>query len=248
MDNNFSLQGKNILITGASSGIGRASAELFSKSGATLFLSGRNEARLAETVSMCSGKAVAIASDLSNEEGVSKLVSAIDTPLDGVFLCAGIDCVKLLKFSSDEDLQNIFNSNYFSAVRLIRELVKAKKIAKGASIVLTASVAGALASFGKFLYGGSKAALIELAKDLAVEFAPRKIRVNSIAPGLISTPMTESFINGEPDLVTVDKRKYLLGYGEPIDVACAAQYLLSDAARWVTGINLVVDGGYTCFK
>ncbi len=248
MANAFSLSEKKILITGASSGIGLASADLFSKSGASLFLNGRNQNRLKAAAAMCSGPALALPSDISNLTGVRELVDSIDSPLDGIFMCAGITINSLIKFSNESDIEKIFDTNCFSAMRILRELITAKKLKRGASIVITASVAGVLANPGHFLYGSSKAALIEFAKEAAVELAPRKIRVNTISPGLVDTPMTAEFINSEPELCAADKRKYLLGYGEACDVAYAAQYLLSDASRWVTGTNLIIDGGYTCHK
>ncbi len=248
MANAFSLSGKKILITGASSGIGLASAEMFSKDGASLVLNGRNRDRLNKILAICSKSADVVSSDISALSGVQDLVNAVVSPLDGVFMCAGITINSLIKFSSESDIGKIFDTNCFSCIRLLRELLTAKKLSRGAAVVITASVAGMLASPARSLYGSSKAALIEFARNAAVELAPRNIRVNTISPGLVNTPMTTEFVNSEPELCEADRRKYLLGYGEPSDVAYAAQYLLSDASRWITGINLIVDGGYTCHK
>lgn len=246
MDTAFSLKGKTILVTGASSGIGRACAICFAESGAKVLLSGRSEERLAEVQALCPGS-VSLPGDLSASDGTAKLAASMES-VDGFLHAVGVSRQMPIRFSTDEDLNFIMDANYFSGVRLTRDIMKLKKINKGGSVVYIASISGMLSCIGQFMYGSSKAAMIEFARDMAVEFAPRKIRANAISPGMVRTPMTEDFIKDSPDLYQADLKKYLLGYGDVSDVANAAQYLLSDASKWVTGTNLVVDGGYVCQK
>lgn len=246
MSSIFSLEGKKLLVTGASSGIGKAVAQQCAAAGASCILSARNQSRLTETQqSLGEGNHESIIADLSTEVGVSKLIDTLPQ-LDGVVCCAGIVETKLLKFCEKTDLDNLFNTNAFSVIRIVRELVQKKKLNKGASIVIISSISGVRCGYlGGSIYGATKGALEGFIKAVALELAPRKIRVNSIMPGMVETNlMSDSQINTE-QLLT-DMQKYpLKRYGKPEEVGYAAIYLLSDATVWMTGSSLLIDGGYT---
>lgn len=244
--NPFSLEGKTIFITGASSGIGREISIQCSKMGANLILSGRNEDRLNETVSMLEGDNHSyIIADLTNEEDIKQLVKSLPL-LDGAVLCAGKSGTVPVLFATPEKFQDIFNINFFSPIELLRLIVKSKKMKKESSVVNIVSIGGTYRfTPGNSIYGASKAAYNSMVKFLALEFAPKRIRVNGICPGMVETPLIK------PNAITqeqldIDKEKYLLKrYGKPEDVAYCAIYLLSDAASWVTGQSIIIDGGIT---
>ena len=246
MDAAFSLEGKKILVTGAGSGIGRECAIRLAASGAEVFLNGRNSARLEEVSKLCSNSRIVVA-DLINAEDRKRLVDSIDK-LDGIAMCAGVGGYSLLKFAKDDDIDPIMDTNVGATIKLVRDIVQKKILNKGASLVCVASVAGMISRPGQFAYGTSKAALINFCRDIAVDLAPRGIRVNSVSPGFVKTPMNLEFMKNEPLLCAADEKKYLLGHGEPADVANAIHFLLSAAAAWITGTNLVIDGGYVCHK
>jgi len=246
--NPFSLEGKKILVTGASSGIGRGIAIECSRMGASVVISGRNQARLEETFSMmehdCDHKMVI--ADLSSEEGVFALVDGIGDSLDGVVLCAGFTIVKPFKFVSNKDLNAIMSVNYNAPVLLTQRLIKKKKINKNASVVFISSVSGVYVSApAGALYSGSKGAVNGIAKAMAIDLSSRGIRVNCVNPGMVDTNI---FAKGDitQEQLEEDVKNYPLGrYGKPEDIAYAVIYLLSDASQWVTGTNLKIDGGLT---
>lgn len=245
--NPFLLEGKKIFITGASSGIGRSIAIECSKMGASLVITGRNQNKLLETY-----KSLANTSehehqfaDLSNENELVDLVCKL--PLfDGVVFCAGIVKDILTKFSDKADVENIFSINTFAPIYITQQLLHQKKIKNYGSIVFISSVSGTSCGYiGGGIYGSSKAALLGFIKGLALEVAPRQIRVNSISPGMIETDLLKS-TSLTLEQITKDKENYpLKRYGSPEDVAYATIFLLADASGWMTGTNLVVDGGYT---
>lgn len=242
--NPFSLEGKKILITGASSGIGKAIAIECSKMGAELIITGRNEQRLLETYNQLSGEGHQhIIADLTIEDERSNLVSHIDR-LDGLVLCAGISVISLLKMATPAKIETVFRTNFLSLVELTRLLHKGKKLNDYASVVTLSSVSYcSTLSLGYGIYGASKAALSIWMKYLAKEIANRKIRVNCIVPGMIETPLIEN-PSLSPEDLTKDMEQYpLKRYGKPEEVAYAAIYLLSDATLWVTGTDLIIDGG-----
>ena len=246
MQNPFSLEGKTILITGASSGIGKAVAQECAAAGATCILTARNEVRLSATLSCLDGEGHQyILADLSKLESIESIVEQLPK-LDGVVSCAGIVETKMLKFTEEEDLLRLFNTNAFSSIRLIRTLVQQKKLKKEASIVIISSISGVRCGYlGGSIYGATKGALEGFTKATALELAPQKIRVNTITPGMVETSLLkDSEIDSE--LLEADKQKYpLKRYGNPEEVGYSAVYLLSDATKWMTGTSLLIDGGYT---
>jgi NAD(P)-dependent dehydrogenase (short-subunit alcohol dehydrogenase family) len=241
----FSLKSKTILVTGASSGIGRSIAISCSKLGANLIILGRNEGRLNDTFMQLMGNENrSIPVDLNQAELVLNSVSSLPT-LDGVVYCAGIQKSSPTKNIEEAEFREIIETNLFSTTRLNTALLQAKKINKNASLVFISSVAsGVVAEVGNAMYSASKGALTAFAKVLALELASRKIRVNCILPAMVKTNLLES-ISVDKEQIEQDEKRYPLGYGEPQDVAYAAIYLLSDASKWVTGTNLLLDGGLT---
>lgn len=242
----FSVEGKTVFITGASSGIGACCAEVFARGGANVLVSGRDKERLAEVAQKCGANARIFECELNDAEQVSALAENLPA-FDGAVFCAGMDFRVPLRFASDAELENVMQTNLVSTMRLVRGLIKRRKVNKGGSLVFMSSVAGAFADVGHCLYGVSKAAVAALARELAVELAPRGIRANSLSPAMVKTPMTAAFF-ADARAAEADSKKYLLGGGDVKSVANAAQFLLSDASAWITGVNLPVDGGYSCWK
>ena len=245
-DSIFALEGRTVLVTGASSGIGRRCALDLASAGASLVLTGRDGGRLGDVAAACPGARCVVA-DVSTEEGRRDLLAGFDS-VDGAVFAAGIGDKSMLKFASDAHIDSVIQTNLVSVMKLMRDMSKQRRLAKGASVVCIASVAGIVASPAHFAYGTSKAALIGFCRDMAVDLAPRGIRVNSVSPGFVNTPMNEEFMRNEPELCGADEKKYLLGHGRPEDVSNAVRFLLSGASSWITGTNLVVDGGYSCQK
>lgn len=244
--NPYSLQGKKILVTGASSGIGRSTAIECSKLGATVIVTGRNEERLKATYDELEGEEHAmIVADLTEEEAMKSLVKGIDV-LDGVVLCAGISNTIPVQFSTKKKFDELFATNFFATAELLRLLVKGKKMSKESSVVALSSIGGTYSfGVGNGIYGASKAALSSWMKFAALELAPKKIRVNCVCPGMTRTSMITSDKFTEEQLAA-DEARYPIGrYGNPEEIAWAAIYLLSDAAKWITGTDIVIDGGIT---
>ena len=214
--------------------------------GATCIITARNEERLSVTLSCLEGEGhQTMLADLSNIESIETIVEQLPK-LDGVVSCAGIVETKMLKFTEDEDLLHLFNTNAFSSIRLIRTLVQQKKLKKEASIVIISSISGVKCGYiGGSLYGASKGALEGFTKATALELAPQKIRINTITPGMVETSLLkDSAIDSE--LLEADKQKYpLKRYGNPEEVGYSTVFLLSDATKWMTGTSLLIDGGYT---
>jgi NAD(P)-dependent dehydrogenase (short-subunit alcohol dehydrogenase family) len=249
MYNPFSLKGKRIFVTGASSGIGRAIAVECSKMGAELIITARNEERLNETFHLMEQSDLyhkIISGDLLNEDDLRKITGFIPDKLDGIVQCAGFTISKPFKNLSKENLENIMKVNFEAPILLTQQLLKQKKIEKTASIVFISSISGVFCSLiGNGAYSASKGAINGMVKNLAMELAPQSIRVNSVNPGMIHTNILESGVITQAQLQE-DVKKYPLGrYGNPEEVAYAVIYLLSDASKWVTGSNLLIDGGYT---
>lgn len=248
MINPFSLEGKTILVTGSSSGIGRGIAIECSKMGAKVILNGRNVDRLKETLDMMEGEGHQVmAADISNQEEINQLVADVPT-LDGCVLCAGIPQVCPVKHFKRNDIEDILNVNTIAPIMITSGLLKKKKIRKGSSVVLIESISGVfVGTKGDVSYNASKAALNGFLKGSALELAAQGIRINAINPGLVPTNIlnltNEMFAENHHADIMVDSYP-MKRYGTPEDIAYGAIYLLSDASSWVTGTNLVIDGGY----
>lgn len=246
MTNPFSLEGKTILITGAASGIGRATAVQCSVMGAKVILVDLNEQGLKETKALLSFDDTEFrALDLTDLENLIEIVASLPK-LDGVVSNAGIVLSLLAKFSEAKDMERIFKINTFSHINLVQQLITQKKLNKGASIVFTSSMSGVYCGLaGGSLYGATKSAILGYSKALAIELAPRGIRVNTIHPGMVETPLTNSTALSA-ELLAEDAKNYPLGrYGRPEEIAYSIVYLLSDATAWMTGTQLLIDGGYS---
>ena len=247
MANPFTLEGKTILVTGASSGIGRAVSIECSRMGATIILNGRNEERLHETLSKLEGKNhVIIVADLSSQEGIDYLVD--NSPLlNGVVHCAGIPKICAIKHLRRDVLYEIVNTNEIAPILITAGLLKKGKIQKASSVVFIASTTGVLTagSIGDADYAATKGGLAGFSKTAAAELGAQNIRVNTICPGLVETPILSQAAGVSSDDFIMQKllRYRIKRLGTPEDVAYGAIYLLSDASSWITGINLPIDGG-----
>lgn len=241
--NPFTLEGKTILVTGASSGIGRGIAIACSKMGATVIINGRNEQRLAETMTEMQGEEnLSLAADLSDSNSLTGMVSRLPK-LDGIVHCAGIGQRVLCKQLQEADLDTMMDVNFKAPVMLQTEILKQKKINKGASIVFIASIASDSPSIGNAIYSASKGAIISYANCLALELAPRLIRVNCILPAMIWTDLILKGGITEEELKEDEKKYPLKRYGKPEDIANLSIYLLSNAAAWMTGSSIKITGG-----
>ena len=241
--NPFSLNGKTVLITGASSGIGRGIAIACSKMGARLVLNGRNETGLRETHALLSGELHQIAiGDLTDYTILEKMVSSLP-PLDGIVHCAGIGQRVLCKQLNEQDIDLVMDVNFKAPVMLQTELLKTKKMNKKSSIVFISSIASESPTFGNAMYCASKGAINSYANCLAIELAPRQIRVNVIQPAMVWTNLIFKGGITEEDLREDEKKYPLKRYGTPEDVANLAIYLLSDASSWMTGSSIKLTGG-----
>jgi NAD(P)-dependent dehydrogenase (short-subunit alcohol dehydrogenase family) len=243
--NPFNLQNKTILVTGASSGIGRVIAVECSKMGANVVVTGRNEARLLETLSLLqtTGNHNSITADLAVQEGLDALVEQLPF-LDGVVHCAAMLKKLPLKFITEKAWQETMETNLFAPALLSQRLVKKNKLKEASSVVFISSIAATVASFGNISYMASKGAINSLSRGMALELAAKQIRVNTVQPALIQTNLTDKALSEE------DLKNYLLKFplgrfGKPEEVAYAVIYLLSDASQWVTGTSMTIDGGVT---
>ena len=242
MNNLFSLSGKTILVTGASSGIGRGIAVACAGMGAQLILTGRNITRLQETLSALEGEGHSyIVADLTNAPERTALVEQLPA-LHGVVHCAGVGSRVPCKMLTQEDIDHVLKPNTEAPMLLQAELLAEKKIQKESSVVFIASAAATMPSMGNAVYSASKAAIIAYAKCLALELAPRKIRVNCISPTMVWTDLT--LVGATANQLSEAEKLYpLKRYGQPEDIAYLAVYMLSDACTWMTGSNVDITGG-----
>lgn len=251
MGENFSdLKNKTIVVTGASSGIGKEISINCSLKGANLVLIARDENRLKETIKLMKGENHSFYSfDLKDTGGMRSIVSKIiesHGKIDGLVHAAGIESTTPLKVLTTEILEDMFKINVFSAVELTRLFVSKKHFNNGGSVIFLSSVMGTLGERGKIAYCGSKAAIRNMVKPLALELSNRKIRVNSVSPGVVLTEMTgKMFASISKDSVQEIIKKHPLGIGEPRDIAQLCAFLLSNESKWITGSDLVIDGGYS---
>lgn len=249
MYNPFSLEGKTVLVTGASSGIGRGIAIECSKMGAKVVINGRNKERLQKTFDQLEGEGhIQIVADLSKQEDIERLANEVPE-LNGFVNSAGIPKICPVKRIDRQTLEEIMNVNAFGPILLTSQLLRKKKLQKKSSIVLIASISGVcMANTGEGPYAATKAALAGYTKTAAFELAAQGTRVNTICPGLVPTEiltLSNEMFSEDQLKETMYGRYPLKRVGTPEDIANGAIYLLSDASSWVTGINLVIDGGYT---
>lgn len=242
--NPFTLEGKTVLVTGASSGIGRGIAVTCSKMGAAVVLGGRNVKRLNETLSQLEGDGHQLATaDLSDTVQIEDMVGKLPK-LDGIVHCAGIGQRVLCKQLQERDIDDVMDTNFKAPIMLQTEILKQKKINKSASVVFIASIASESPSVGNAIYSASKGAVISYANCLAVELAPRRIRVNCISPAMVWTDLILKGGVTEEELKEDEQKYPLRRYGTPEDIANLAVYMLSDASSWMTGSNIRITGGY----
>lgn len=250
--NPFSLEGKVIVISGAASGIARQCAVDCSRMGARLILLDLNGPGLEETMTMVERPedhyyAEVNLTDYSRvTEAVSEGVAKVGK-INGLLNCAGISTTLPLNSVKDDLLDKFFHVNVYTGYFLTKEVCKRANLSEaGASVVFFSSVAGSFGEAGKSVYGMTKGALLSAAKSLAVELARKNVRVNSISPGVIVTPINQNLPHiADPEKRALLEAQHLLGLGKTTDIANACIYLLSDASRWVTGTNLFVDGGFS---
>lgn len=246
MYNPFTLKGKTVFVSGASSGIGQAVALECSKMGANMCISGRNEERLNTTFSRLEGGGhIQIVADLLTDDGIKSIVKVMP-PLDGIVHCAGIAKPIPFQFSGKELIDEIMGINFNSPALLSQQLLKSKKINKAASIVFISSVSGIFcSSVGGSVYSASKGAVNGLVKGMALDLAPKMIRVNTVVPGMIDTNIYASGTITRDQLKDDMTRYPLKRYGKPEEVAFSVIFLLSDASSWITGSGILIDGGLT---
>lgn len=247
MNNPFSLAGKRILVTGASSGIGRAIAIGCSHMGANIVATGRDAVRLAETMeSLHQGQHQMVIADLTKENERETLISELSQPIDGCVHSAGISRLSPVRMVNEAHLMEIMSINVIAPMLLTQGLLKKQKIQNNGAILFISSIAAHIGVQGVAGYSGSKAALIAMMRCLALEVIKKKIRVNSLSPSLVETPLFEAMELQSGTLSMEQKRKdHPLGFGKPEDIANASIFFLSDASRWITGTTLIMDGGLT---
>lgn len=250
MDNPFGLAGKLILVTGASSGIGRATSLVLSKLGAQVILNGRREHALEETRSMMENRETHFVEpyDLSQIDAIpgwmKNVIERVRRPLDGLVHCAGVSKIVPIRAMSSNNIDSMMIPNLSAALLLLKGASAKGVVSDGASLVFISSVAGLSGSPGLVAYSSSKGGLIAMVRAAARELSGRSIRVNAIAPGMVETPMHDQHAQIGASDFDDSVNRHPLGLGKPEDIAYGAAYLLSPAARWITGITLPIDGGY----
>lgn len=246
MNTPFSIENKTILVTGATSGIGRATAVTCAGLGAKVVAIGRNQERLDSLMQELEGDGhLAINADMTDDAQVQGLLEKVPA-VDGVACCAGVAEMKPFAFVTAEDVERVFKVNCFGPVMLVNKLLKAKKLNKGGSVVFVSSVDGPkVVHAGNSVYSGSKSALVGLARNMAIDLASKKIRVNCVLPGTTDTPMIRTENVTEEMLAETAKQFPLKRFAQPEEIANAIIFLLSDGASFITGTELTVDGGYS---
>ena len=236
----FSLEGKTILVTGASSGLGRQIALSCAQRGARVIVTGRNVQRLQETFDLLAGSGhKQVIAELTNAEDRAHLVQAAGTQLHGIVHSAGRQKHVPIRQLSESVMTQMYADNFLAPVMLTQQLLATNAIAQQGSIIFLLSTAAHMGTRGIGPYSAMKAALLGIIKCLALEQAKRKIRVNGISPSAVVTPMWD------PAQLEAQQARHPLGLGTPEDVANATIYLLADASRWVTGTSLVMNGAAT---
>lgn len=250
MNNLFSLEGKTILVTGASSGIGKQCAIDCAMMGAKVILVARNEERLQETLNMMEGEGHASYQfDLNNLNEIKNLINQITREhgkFDGLIHAAGVEMTKPIKLLTPEDYEYVFKVNTISGLEIAKQISGMKNFNKSGSIVFISSITGIIARTGVAAYSASKGAMISAARVMALELSKRGIRVNCISPGTILTPLMENYLSSLSEEQRDNRISgFPLNLGKTTDISYTSIFLLSNASRWITGQNIVVDGGYT---
>lgn len=244
------LAGKRILVTGASSGIGKEAAIRLSRCGAKLVVMGRDSGRLDAAMALLDGSGhISEAGDLTDAEQTAdtiQRIAGIAGPLHGIFHSAGTSLVLPAKLTKNHHLDEVFGAGVRGALGIARAAGKKNVVAEGGSLVFMSSVSSVRGRPGMVAYSSAKAAVDGMVRALAAELAGRRIRVNSIVSGAVATAMHNEFVESVSDEMVANYRDlHLLGFGQPADIANAAIFLLSDASPWITGTSMAVDGGYT---
>jgi len=246
MSHPFDLTGKTILVTGATSGLGRQTAISVSKMGAKVVIAARREELLNKTFLELAGEGhLAIRTDLTSAEDRNALIARLPL-LNGIAHCAGLTLLHPFKFSDEARFRELYSINVEAPFFLTQGILRKKLLVNGGSIVFVSSLAPFTGTKGHSIYAGTKAAILGLSRVLAHELAPSKIRSNTICPGMVRTEVVDGFMDQiSPELVAADMARYPLGYGESEDVANTIIFFLSEASKWITGSNLIMDGGHT---
>jgi len=246
MTHSFSLAGRTVLVTGATAGLGRQTAISVAQMGARTVITGRNEERLAATLAELEGSGhLAIPADLVSESAREEFVGKLPA-LDGLVHCAGVTLLHPFKFSDERRYREVYAINVEAPLFVTQRLFKNRLINNGASIVFIASLGAFIGARGHSIYAGSKAAIVGIARVLAHELSGNGIRVNCLSPGMVKTEVVTGFANQvSAEVVAADEARYPLGYGTPEDVANTVVFFLSPASKWITGTNLIMDGGLT---
>ena len=244
--NPFAIEGKTILVIGATSGIGHATAVTCAHRGAKVTAVGRNQERLDCLMQELEGDGhLPVVADLTDEEQMHTLVESVSV-IDGVACCAGVADMNPFAFVSQEEIERVFQINCFAPVMLVNRLMKAKKLVKGSSVVFVSSVDGPkIVHAGNTVYSGSKSALAGMAKNMAIDLVGKKIRVNCVLPGTTDTPMIHTGSATDETLAETAKSLPMKRFAQPEEIANAIIFLLSDAASYITGTDITVDGGST---
>jgi len=239
------------MVTGASSGIGKEVSIQLSKYGAKVTIVGRDKDRLQRTfdslVIMNGINHEQILCDISEESNIKELVGKSES-VDSIIHCAGIGKYVPLKFYNKTVLSEFYNINLFAPLLLTKELVKNRKIKNYGSVIFISSIMSIVGAKANGIYASTKSALVGAAKSISLELAANKIRVNCISPALVNTPLLDSGTDkgGISKLeYTSDLMKHPLGIGDPADIANLCIFLLSDESSWITGTNIIIDGGYS---
>jgi NAD(P)-dependent dehydrogenase (short-subunit alcohol dehydrogenase family) len=246
--NDFRLDGKTVLLTGASSGIGQCAAIQAAEHGARVIITGRDEKRLAETFERLPNKQLnhrMIAQAFNTVQDINQFATQLE-PLDGVVHSAGISKVVPCRMINEKILNEVHFINFTTPVMLTQQILFKRLLKDSGSIVFLGSLGALVGTKGNGVYASSKAAIMSIAQNLAVELAPKKIRANSLAPGMVTTPMNMSSESPlSPEQLERDQAGYPLGWGKSEDVSNAIIFLLADASRWITGTCIKMDGGLT---
>jgi len=238
------VKDKRIIVTGASSGIGKEIALTLAKEGANIVICGRSEKRLEDVKNEIGSSCMKALFDVTDARAVKDLVSNLDS-IDGIVHSAGANRILPIGLYTEENISNLMKVNYVAPLLMTQELIKKRKLGKGGSIVFISSVMSLVGNEGNSIYAGTKAALVGSMRCLALELAKRSTRVNCISPGFINTAMTDENIRINDEEIARQISLHPLGAGKTIDIANVCVFLCSDYSRWITGQNLVVDGGYS---